>query len=473
MPDQVDRNGQLKEYLTSGLQKEVFTQRLKKALELNQDIRSEAADSNVARSESDMQVSAANGADNMDSSAAAQRDIYQVSANQRERIRLETEGERSAEGEPHYFHEEAERRSTQEEEARVATERQRRLEEYRREEIGRRESCHAEQEEIARRAREEGEQRRKAAAEKAARDRKSQGAPKHKFTPAEQAHHDEVRRQKEENRKEHQRILAKIESERQERRDVEEARRMNREERRRLEAEKEASEETERSKQKKLFGIPCQDGTTCALQVRLFDGSLIRARFGGNSTLKQHVREWVDDSIRMLDGGPKTYKFKWIRSPQTNTTIDNMDEEKTVLQLEMVPTSTLVIVPVVGQEGPRILTPILAFISLIFSFLEKILQIFIPGLRNRDQLIPGNSDAEDIEGHGRSTGIDHGRKSNTIERKKRQEQYYNGNSVSFKSITAALSYGPLTYMAFRQHLSPSQTTKTNSKSEGSDTEALG
>ncbi|KAL9639101.1 MAG: hypothetical protein Q9164_001132 [Protoblastenia rupestris] len=81
----------------------------------------------------------------------------------------------------------------------------------------------------------------------------------------------------------------------------------------------------------------------CALQVRLFDGSTIRSKFSSGHTLRTHVRPWVDE-MRSDDDTP--YTFRQILTPLPYRTLSISDEEETLHDLGLVPTSTLVMIPV-------------------------------------------------------------------------------------------------------------------------------
>jgi len=82
---------------------------------------------------------------------------------------------------------------------------------------------------------------------------------------------------------------------------------------------------------------------TCAVQVRLFDGATIRARFGSENTLREHVRKWVDTQRGNAD---EPYMFKLIQAPLPNRTISISEEEESLKLLGLCPSATLVLVPI-------------------------------------------------------------------------------------------------------------------------------
>ncbi|EPE24307.1 Ubiquitin-like protein [Glarea lozoyensis ATCC 20868] len=80
----------------------------------------------------------------------------------------------------------------------------------------------------------------------------------------------------------------------------------------------------------------------CAVQVRLFDGSSIRERFPSGSSLRAHVRPWVD-SKQELDF---PYNFKLILTPLPNRDISLSEEEQDLQSLGLTPSATLILVPI-------------------------------------------------------------------------------------------------------------------------------
>jgi UBX domain len=81
----------------------------------------------------------------------------------------------------------------------------------------------------------------------------------------------------------------------------------------------------------------------CALQVRLFDGTTIKSRFSSQSTLRESVRRWIADQ-QLVEDVP--YTFKQILTPQQNRAITTSEEEKSLQSIGLVPSSTLILVPV-------------------------------------------------------------------------------------------------------------------------------
>ncbi|KAF2839000.1 hypothetical protein M501DRAFT_752776 [Patellaria atrata CBS 101060] len=88
--------------------------------------------------------------------------------------------------------------------------------------------------------------------------------------------------------------------------------------------------------------------TDSALQIRLFDGTTHRNRFPLTSTLSTSVRPWVDSllsSFTCTSISPP-YTFLHILTPLPNHTISVFEEAQSLQELGLVPSATLVLVPV-------------------------------------------------------------------------------------------------------------------------------
>nr|OQO27074.1 hypothetical protein B0A51_08330 [Rachicladosporium sp. CCFEE 5018] len=87
---------------------------------------------------------------------------------------------------------------------------------------------------------------------------------------------------------------------------------------------------------------------TCALQIRLFDGSSLRGRFASSATLGTAVRMWV--SQNSPPGGASTpYNFRLMQAPAPSRTIGPSEEEESLQDIGLSPSATLVLVPVSGS----------------------------------------------------------------------------------------------------------------------------
>lgn len=79
------------------------------------------------------------------------------------------------------------------------------------------------------------------------------------------------------------------------------------------------------------------------LQIRLFDGSSVRNSFPPSATIRKDVRPWLESQ---RSDGAEPYNLKHILTPLPNRTISVSEEERTLEELELGPTASLVMVPV-------------------------------------------------------------------------------------------------------------------------------
>jgi hypothetical protein len=143
-------------------------------------------------------------------------------------------------------------------------------------------------------------------------------------------------------KEEKQRIMARIEADKRERKNRETARK---------EAAAAMAGEPLPSQSSALPGSsstrPPPTSGTCALQVRLFDGSSIKGRFKHDSTLATAVREWIKETSP-AGGADIPFNFRQILTPHPSRTIEISEETQTLSDVGLMPTATLVLVPVAG-----------------------------------------------------------------------------------------------------------------------------
>jgi hypothetical protein len=84
-------------------------------------------------------------------------------------------------------------------------------------------------------------------------------------------------------------------------------------------------------------------GSDCTLQVRLFDATTIRSRFSSQNTLRKDVRQWIDGQ---RGDGDIPYTFKPVLTPHPNRIITISEEEESLQSLSLIPSATLILVPV-------------------------------------------------------------------------------------------------------------------------------
>ncbi|KAG0650239.1 ubx domain-containing 7 [Hyphodiscus hymeniophilus] len=144
-------------------------------------------------------------------------------------------------------------------------------------------------------------------------------------------------------RAERERILKRVEDDKAERRE--------RDARRKAEAKAIADAEKEgREPVASSVRVPSMSAnktTHCALQIRLFDGSTIRSRFPSDGSLRADVRPWIDEQ----QAGDTPYTFKHVLSPLPNKNISISDEEQSLYSQGLAPSATLILVAVQGYTS--------------------------------------------------------------------------------------------------------------------------
>lgn len=136
------------------------------------------------------------------------------------------------------------------------------------------------------------------------------------------------------NKSEKERILAKIELDKAERkaRQAEEKRlRLNQA------TESEPIPDTQSSRSTRS-----SNAKTANLQVRLLDGGRIRNQFPADATLTQDIRPWIDSNL----DSKAPYTFKHILPPHPARAISMSEENSTLRDLDLLPSATLVLQPV-------------------------------------------------------------------------------------------------------------------------------
>lgn len=188
----------------------------------------------------------------------------------------------------------------------------------------------------------------------------------------------------------------------------------------------------------------------CAIQVRLFDGSTIRTRFPSKATISQDLRKWIDEN---RTDGNDPYTFKIILTPLPNKAIDHATEEdKTLEELGLAPSSTLVLTPVdryssaYTSMNAGLTNPVSRFVTAVLAFLVNILGGItgaLGGLGHDGNAVNGAEEASRVgasqhnraesQGQAAASGRDGSGRIKGFQNpddEKRDHQLYNGNSVS-------------------------------------------
>jgi hypothetical protein len=238
-------------------------------------------------------------------------------------------------------------------------------------------------------------------------------------------------------RDERERIKAQIKADREERRRMEDMRKGN----------ISNSQATAPSSQPSSVRLP-NKSKDVRVQVRTFDGSILRATFKPDSTLSSDVRPWVDSE----SGVNAPYSLKLILTPQPNRNIEAAEEGQELSDLGIVGSCTLVMVPVKGYvESYTGSTPgglIGTAVSGGYNIVTGTAGALLGGVKsilgyNNNNSLSGSAGSAGPGGHqpqGEGQGPTAPARQVRVrtladqraENAKRDQQFYNGNQLNFE-----------------------------------------
>jgi len=171
-----------------------------------------------------------------------------------------------------------------------------------------------------------------------------------------------------------------------------------------------------------------------ALQVRLLDGSTIRSRFPSKATLAKDVRTWVDSE--WADGSKEPYRFKVVLAPLPSKLIDDTEESKSLEELSLSPSSTLVLAPVGAHvsayEGSSLGSMAVGFLLLPLTLLqwlwELISSVFSKIGASRQAAEEGGAEPVTVREQRKGKFSQFANPND----RKNDHQLYNGNSLNFE-----------------------------------------
>lgn len=285
----------------------------------------------------------------------------------------------------------------------------------------------------------EAEQRRqdKAKAKEEASPASSSSSSKKPKDPAQEKYSAELKQRQQQAREDRARVLQAIE-------DDKAARRARASERRteRMGLAAAAAPMSELlPERKKTEGGDGVGGGACRLQIRLFDGSTVRGEWKGTQTLGGDVRGWLEGQPGMKGLGGTAYGFKVILTPRPSKTIGAGEEGKTLQELGLTPSATLVLVPAAGMgagaypgtAGGNTVTRVIMAILGVFTGFWALIAGFFGGLFSSGPAPAAVQDNETAAAAA-ATGRDQDRKGALRQlrpewERRNEQQFYNGNSV--------------------------------------------
>ncbi|KAI0967833.1 hypothetical protein F4678DRAFT_444724 [Xylaria arbuscula] len=241
---------------------------------------------------------------------------------------------------------------------------------------------------------------------------------------AEQTHANEIKLRKQQANEERKRILKRIEDDKRARKERDAA------ERRARQLLSDDAEGDADSSAQASSSIPLRErelnaggkgGDQCSLQVRLLDGTTIRTRFASDKTLNTDVRRWIDEE---RTDGNAPYSFRVVLTPRPNKVVEPQEEIKSLLSLGLAPSATLVLIPTrysaAYARAGGLFSPLVGIFSSLYGAIMAsvggFFALFFGG---------GGGGNGDNSGHGDVP-------MENLRARRRDAQFYNGNSLSFE-----------------------------------------
>jgi hypothetical protein len=170
-------------------------------------------------------------------------------------------------------------------------------------------------------------------------EKKPQAAP---ASAAQREAREALRKKKQEEKDELDRIKARIEADKAGRRAEAEARK----------AEREKHPQSPTASQPRSTSTRGSQAEKVHLNVRLFDGRTVRSTFPRTAKLQDDVRRWIDQEFiaQAEQPGQKhpPYLFRQILAPLPSKELTMSEEDQTLGDIDLAPSATLVLIPVKG-----------------------------------------------------------------------------------------------------------------------------
>jgi len=172
------------------------------------------------------------------------------------------------------------------------------------------------------------------------------------------------------------------------------------------------------------------------VQVRMFEGSTLRSTFPKSATVASEIRPWIDSTVQQRT----PYNLKIILTPQPNHTIEAAEEAKSLEDLDIIGSCTLVMAPVkgfvdsYGPPGPGLVG---SAISSGYNLLSGSLGAVFHGVRSMlgfGQTMVEHQSPSSTEEAPSSTPMGQVRIRTLADQRidsQKDQQFYNGNQLNF------------------------------------------
>ncbi|OAA75135.1 UBX domain protein [Akanthomyces lecanii RCEF 1005] len=247
-------------------------------------------------------------------------------------------------------------------------------------------------------------------------------------TDAQREATDLIKKKRAQQNDERRRILKRIEDDKAARRELAAHRQKQRQEDRDA-AESEAKEQQQARALSRASSNSA--GAVAAIQVRLSDGSTLRNKFQATESIKD-IRTWVN---KERSDGKGPYYFKQILTPLPNKSIDTAEEGKSLRELGLSPSSTLLLIPIQrfatayeGQGSSQgYFSQLLGFLLGVFTWLTGL--IGLGAAASQPETQAPSQQAANAAAAMRSQRVQAFQNPND---RRGDQQLYNGNSLNFE-----------------------------------------
>ncbi|KAJ3495307.1 hypothetical protein NLG97_g3489 [Lecanicillium saksenae] len=236
-----------------------------------------------------------------------------------------------------------------------------------------------------------------------------------------------IKKKKAQQNDERRRILKRIEDDKAARRELAAQREKKRQEDRAA-AESDANDQQQTRAASRANS---SSSSIAAIQVRLSDGSTIRYKFQAGENVKD-IRAWVD---KERSDGKGPYLFKQILAPLPNKNIDTTEEGKSLRELGLSPSATLLLIPIerfavaydAQGSSQGLFSQILGLIFGVFTWLMSL--VGLGGETSEAETQPASPPPANAAAALRNQRV---RAFENPNDRRGDQQLYNGNSLNFE-----------------------------------------
>jgi len=148
-------------------------------------------------------------------------------------------------------------------------------------------------------------------------------------------------------------------------------------------------------------------GGKCTIRVVLLNGSTLRSSFSPEETIRKTVRPFID--TKRTDGDVP-YTFKHLLTPSPSRSLTPSDEDKTLQSLGLVPSATLILVPIqsfttayrrdAGGVVQNFFFMLYAYLLAFFLTMRRYVRAFSGGGIGQQRVTPSTAMPEELLQHG-------------------------------------------------------------------------